>query len=113
MASYHLGPNGISTGCFLPSRHSLVFHTPLDDATCSLKQRMLACHASQHAVLRYFRSDIEPIRIAPPYDFTVAPHPGLLFYEHMGWGITGAEWREHARVASRALGLRGRGEWLP
>ncbi|MFL5615363.1 MAG: PIG-L deacetylase family protein [Gemmatimonadaceae bacterium] len=106
MTSYHRGPHGgISTGTFLPSDHRAAFHTPLSALTRRLKQEMLACHASQARVLTHFGCDAEPIRIAPHYDFTVAPHGGLLFYEQLGWPITGAEWRARAREATRTLGL--------
>jgi hypothetical protein len=66
---------------------------------------MLDCHASQRKVLRQFRCDMEPIRVAPRYDFEVPPHEGRLFYEHFDWWVHGAEWRARAREATRALGL--------
>jgi LmbE family N-acetylglucosaminyl deacetylase len=107
-SSYHLGAGGIVTGSFLPHPRRRVHATRLDAASAAMKSRMLARHVTQRATLQSFRSDIEPIRLAPAYDFSRAPHEGRLFYEHFPWGIMGAEWRAHAVAAWRALGLEAR-----
>jgi LmbE family N-acetylglucosaminyl deacetylase len=105
MASYHLGPNGIETGCFLPAPPRADYHTPLDAPTRRLKRRMLDCHASQQRVLGAFRCDAEPLRLTPRYDFAAPPHKGMLLYEHFGWCIRGVDWRRMAREASRVFGM--------
>lgn len=109
MTSYHAAADRMVTGRFLPSTQHVVRQTPLDATSTALKRRMLACHASQRATVQSFRCDIEPLRVAPAYDFERAPHDGRLFYEHFSWGVTGPEWRARARAARGALGLRRRG----
>jgi LmbE family N-acetylglucosaminyl deacetylase len=112
MTSYHIEQGGLVTGCFLPSAHRHAESTPLSAQEQSLKQQMLGCHASQQKVLRPFRIDIEPIRVAPVYDFVEPPHEGRLFYECFPWWTTGPEWRGRARAALRSLGIAQRGGLL-
>lgn len=64
-----------------------------------LKHEMLACFETQKEILGRFGVDCERFRRAPVYDFTEAPHPGLLLYERWGWGISGEAWRQRAREA--------------
>jgi LmbE family N-acetylglucosaminyl deacetylase len=99
-AFYHAGPDGIETGCFLPSAAcSAVIERVLSPAEKYLKQQLLNCFSSQRKTLQYFGTDIEQFRIAPEYDFTQPPHPGKLFYEHFSWGITGKDFCALARNA--------------
>lgn len=105
MTSYHLGPTGLTTGCFLRSTERPRQATKLGEADRALKKRMLDCHTSQLDVLSRFQCEGEPIRLAPVYDFGAPPHEGQLFYECFPWWATGVEWRSRARVALRALGL--------
>ena len=35
----------------------------------------------------------ERFRPTPGYDFSRPPHPGLLWYERLGWPLDGARWR--------------------
>ena len=42
---------------------------------------------------------VEAFRVAPEYDFTQPPHPGVLFYEQFKIGMTWREWRAHADAA--------------
>lgn len=109
MTSYHLGPAGIRTGRFLPygrcAASQAASETQLDDAARAVKERMFACYASQCGVLSQFGTGAEPLRLAPRYDFTVPPHPGMLYYDHYPWGVTSAEWRALARDAMRTLAL--------
>jgi hypothetical protein len=37
------------------------------------------------------------------YDFSRPPHRGSLYYEQLGWRMTGERWRELARAADREL----------
>jgi LmbE family N-acetylglucosaminyl deacetylase len=71
------------------------------------KTAMIACFVSQAEMLRHFAVDVERFRAAPVYDFSLAPHPGKLFYENFPWGSDGALWRRRAAEAMRELGLEG------
>lgn len=104
MTSYHAGSDGIRTGAFLSGDPPATL-LELSPAESSRKAAMLACFASQAAVLAYF-GDLshELLRRAPACDFTRAPHPGRLFYEHFDWGIDGPRWRS---LAADALGILG------
>ncbi len=62
------------------------------------KARMLSCYATQQAVLREFPLEPERLRPAPSHDFSRPPHDGLLWYERLGWPISGQQWREQATL---------------
>ena len=72
------------------------------------KRRMIDCFATQRWLLEQFDLATERFRLAPEYDFRLPPHPGELHYETLGWGMTGAEWRQRAADALDRLGLRCR-----
>ena len=111
MTSYHAGPQGIAVGRFLPAEGCMPTLLPLSDEAREHKRRMLACFATQQAMLRYFpATEVEPLRVAPAYDFCVPPHPGTLFYEGFDWGMTGAHFRALAARSGAALGL-GSAPW--
>jgi hypothetical protein len=57
---------------------------------------MLSAYISQQVVLARFSIGLERLRPAPAYDFASAPHPGKLWYESLGWPMTGERWREIA-----------------
>lgn len=105
MTSYHLGPDGIRTGNFLPHQPVPCGEFVLDAAGRARKRSMFDCFTSQREMLSYFRCDSERFRVAPLYEFGLPPHDGRLFYEHYDWGMSGSEWRARAREALRALGL--------
>jgi N-acetylglucosamine malate deacetylase 2 len=69
------------------------------------KARMLGAFESQRAVLASFPPDEERFRRAPPADFGAAPHPGALWYERLGFSLTGARFRELAHRARSELRL--------
>ncbi len=99
MASYHAGEGGsLRTGRFLPGGNAPeeVLLTPAEQEA---KRVMMACFASQRAVLACFGTSCEAFRAAPDYDFSRPPHAGVLNYERHDWGMTGARWRELACVA--------------
>ncbi len=108
-SSYHMGPDGIRPCSFLPSNAQAGNEPPvvvhLNSEQRELKQRMLTCFRTQAETLTYFPIEIECFRVAPVYDFTQPPHPGMLFYEKFPWGITGAQFRELARSACQIMGL--------
>lgn len=112
MTSYHRGPSGIRTGAFLPSDHARCSArwVTLTAEQRARKERMLACFTTEQEMLSQFPVDVEGLRLAPAYDFTDPPHAGTLFYELFPWGMSGEEFRAHAREALRTLGLEG-GAW--
>ncbi len=105
-AGYHADPAGtLLTGCFLPDpaersqgRANAVVVT-LTAGERARKRAMFDCFATQAAMLGAFGTLRESFRPAPAYDFTAPPLPGRLNYEHWGWSMTGARWRELAREA--------------
>ncbi len=98
MASYHNRDGAMVAGRFLPPADSIVA-CRLSDEKQQRKRNMLACFATQRAMLCQFPVETEFFRPAPNYDFTVPPHNGKLFYEQFDWGMTGARWRDLARQA--------------
>jgi LmbE family N-acetylglucosaminyl deacetylase len=105
-ASYHAGGGdggALEIGRFLPDREE-VETVALSDRARARKSEMLRCFGSQFQLLRNWPLDVERFREAPVYDFTRAPHPGLLFYENFDWGVTGERWRLLAEEALRTLG---------
>ncbi|WP_162913003.1 PIG-L deacetylase family protein [Rhodospirillaceae bacterium SYSU D60014] len=103
MASYHMRDGTIAALEFLPNGDHDIVLLPLTDAQQCLKRRMIACFASQAAMLTRFPPDREPFRPAPTYDFRRPPHAGRLFYELFDWGMTGARWRALAGTALASL----------
>jgi N-acetylglucosamine malate deacetylase 2 len=91
------------TGDFLPHAHAAAVTHALSPMERRLKQEMFARFVTQQKVLSQFPLEIERYRAAPAYDFSRAPHPGRLHYEHFFWGVTGAQWRALARQAQLAL----------
>jgi LmbE family N-acetylglucosaminyl deacetylase len=104
IASYHAAFGELRAGHFLQNASAPSLTLRLDRTKRALKARMLA----EYAVPSESR-ELERFRAAPEYDFTQAPHSGLLHYERLGWGLSGARWRALAaeamarmRVASSA-----------
>lgn len=105
MTSYHIGPDGMRTGGFLPHQDVRPRDFLLDAASRERKRAMFDCFTSQREMLSHFRDDRERFRVSPLYEFSLPPHEGRLFYEHFDWGMSGSEWRARAREALYALGL--------
>jgi LmbE family N-acetylglucosaminyl deacetylase len=105
MTAYHADGPRLATGTFLPAERP-VTTIELGCADRSRKRQMIDCFTSQRDLLAGFGTEREFFREAPDYDFLQAPHPGELYYERLGWGITSEIWRRHARAALEALGLR-------
>lgn len=105
MTGYHAEGTAFATGIFLPVGPP-VRTLRLGPAARLRKRRMIDCFVSQRDLLAGFGTKVERFREAPDYNFAEPPHPGELHYERLGWNITGALWRHHARAALEALGLR-------
>ncbi len=104
-----VGTVAIETGRFLAPAAPVVppeIAIALDAQASQLKRRMLDCFASQRHVLAMIAPDLsaERFRPAPPYDFRVPPHAGVLLYEAQEWvRCNGAQWRALADEASQKL----------
>jgi LmbE family N-acetylglucosaminyl deacetylase len=101
MTSYHLRDGQCVTGEFLPrdwgqSSGAEELTIQLSPGDRARKEQMLAAYVSQQTILSRFSIGPERLRAAPAYDFTSAPHPGKLWYESLGWPMTGERWREIA-----------------
>ena len=101
MTSYHLRDGKCVTGEFLPrdwgqgsAEEELAIQLSPEEQV--RKEQMLSAYISQQVVLARFSIGLERLRPAPAYDFTSAPHPGKLWYESLGWPMTGERWREIA-----------------
>lgn len=105
MTSYHAGAGGLVTGAFLGGGGGAVFTFSLSARDRRRKQQMLASFRSQRRMLALFDVAVERFRVAPRYDFTRPPHPGPLFYEQLGFSMTGQRFRKLAAEALRRLEL--------
>jgi N-acetylglucosamine malate deacetylase 2 len=99
MTSYHARDGRCVTGEFLDPDPRSELRFELLSADRERKRRMMSAYASQRLVLENFPIDRERLRLAPEYNFGEPPHPGKLWYECMGWPMTGARWRELATSA--------------
>src|SRR5204863_9931447 len=91
------------SGRFLPRADHGVAVCMLSAAERAIKRAMLNEYRSQRAVIAQFDGRIERYRDAPTYDFLRPPHAGPLYYEQLGWPLSGEEWRAAARLAAQAL----------
>jgi len=78
----------------------------LSPAEAALKQRMLACHATQRRTLEGFSTAAEAFRPAPDYDFAELPNGGRLLYEAHDWNMSAARWRVSVSKARARLDER-------
>jgi LmbE family N-acetylglucosaminyl deacetylase len=108
MTSYHARDGRCFMGEFLRepaaqpgSSDELIIQ--LSSEEYARKKCMMDCYESQTSVLRNFPLGPERLRVAREYDFARPPHQGMLWYEAMGWPITGERWRQ---LAARALAAR-------
>jgi LmbE family N-acetylglucosaminyl deacetylase len=108
MTSYHAPTGQLVTGRFLNDRQgdtcrrdTVTVVLSVDERRC--KELMMQCFETQKDVLAPFGIESESFRRAPLYDFSRAPHDGALYYEQLGWRLTGARWRALAMDAARHL----------
>lgn len=105
-ASYHARGETLETMKFIPQDGCPETVDALTAAEQERKRAMFDCHRSQAHVLAAFDIDEERFRRAPQYDFSAAPHAGMLHYERLNWGISGEIWREQADQALELLRQR-------
>ncbi len=99
MTSYHARDGECVAGEFLHSDPTSELVFELSEHQRDTRKRMLDAYTSQRLLLGSFETDRERFRKAPQYDFSMAPHDGKLWYECMGWPMTGEHWRKLARGA--------------
>ena len=99
MTSYHALNGQLVTGGFLEDAGSVPAVIALSQSEADRKRQMMSAFRSQSRVLQSFPVGTEMLRHAPTYDFTLPPHAGKLWYECMGWDMTGERWRTLARSA--------------
>lgn len=103
MTSYHARRGRCVTGEFLPAQPSPEIEFHFSEGDRERKRKMMDEYKSQRLVLENFPISSERLRIAPAYDFSQPAHEGTLWYECMGWEMTGARWRElAAKVLSQS-----------
>lgn len=91
MTSYHARDGRCVSGEFLEAVADEI-SLQLTPADRDRKRKMFDAYASQHLVLSAFDTRQEQWRKAPEYDFSQPPHMGRLWYECMGWPMTGKNW---------------------
>jgi N-acetylglucosamine malate deacetylase 2 len=105
MTSYHARDGRCVTGEFLPAAEEVrEIRFELSSGDRRRKREMLSRYLSQKLVLENFPVSEERMRKAPGCDFSSTPHPGKLWYESMGWPLSGSAWREFARAALEKTG---------
>jgi LmbE family N-acetylglucosaminyl deacetylase len=105
MPLYHLGLSGWTVQRFVAAAGPEETEIHLTDEQRRRKQAMLDAHVTQGQVLSMVAADVERLRPAPSYDFTMLPNEGRLLYDMYGWGMTGARWQSLAAAALEELGL--------
>lgn len=100
MTSYHARSCQCITGEFLNGDALRDVCIEFSPAERERKRMMFAAYASQKLVLSSFGTDPERLREAPQYNFSRPPHDGKLWYECMGWQMTGEQWRA---IASQSM----------
>src|SRR5215469_210593 len=93
MTSYHACNRRLVTGQFLGSNPAEEWRLELSAEDKTRKRKMFEEYPSQQAVLKSFGMDCEQFRVAPAYDFHQPPHEGKLWYECLGWPMSGERWR--------------------
>lgn len=103
MTSYHARDGQLITGTFLGPGTEGHLVLELRPSELLRKRLMIDSFRSQRRVLQSFTVGTELLRIAPRYDFEQPPHAGKLWYECLGWQMTGNQWRSLAAEAITKL----------
>jgi LmbE family N-acetylglucosaminyl deacetylase len=90
---------------FLPAARSRETVIDLTAEERTRKQRMLAAHESQAAVLSRVDLERELLRPAPTYDFSALPNGGRVLWPQVGAGLSAPRWKDYVARALRDLGL--------
>lgn len=106
-SSYHNNNGVMSAYAFLNEEEDQVRTAVLTDEEAYLKTKMLEHFTTQSGVIKNFPIGQEKYRKARSYKFLTPPHEGLMYYELMGWNITGEKWRTLAKETIENLGLTG------
>ena len=99
MTSYHARDGALVVGAFLDRSAQPSMVIELSSEELGRKRAMLNAYGSQWRVLQSFDVSSETLRIPPKYDFRLPPHDGKLWYECLGWRMTGRRWRSLAAGA--------------
>jgi len=105
MATYHGASGSLCANQFLTAGTTRTLTHMLSEAEQAHKRALLACHATQHALLSAFGVSEERFRPAQHYDFSRPPHSGPLYYERVGMPLRGRTFCKLAAQAGRALGI--------
>jgi LmbE family N-acetylglucosaminyl deacetylase len=89
MPLYHRAGGAIGIQSFIHSIGEIEIQPSIEEH--ELKRQMFSAHASQAHVLGGFPNRTERFRPMLNYDFTRAPHPGVLNYEAWQWPMKGYE----------------------
>lgn len=100
MALYHSDQGQLVSGRFLSEEDELIVN--IGPYERSLKQKMFDCFRTQRDLMSQFPITRERFRNAPAYDFSQPPHHGPLYYEILGWPMSGEIWRHLATQARSA-----------
>jgi N-acetylglucosamine malate deacetylase 2 len=105
MTSYHARGGALVTGRFLDGAPAGQLARPLPSREREVKLAMLQCFESQRAALAPFLVSLaeERFRQAPTVDFGAPPQAEPLWYERLGFPMSGARWRSLARRAVQEL----------
>ncbi len=105
--SYHLRNGAGVAGEFWADAAHPEHEIELDADELARKARAAECFVSQRQTIAGFPLQRERFRTAPAYDFRKPAPPGAAWYDHRGWRIDSAHWRERAAAALEELQLEG------
>lgn len=85
MAEYHFAHGKEHTGRFIAENgHETQIELTVEEQ--AMKRHALAIYASEKGNLKYFaRMKTECLRPLPPYDYSMPPHKGTLWYQRYQW----------------------------
>ncbi len=89
MPLYHRASGEVRRQSFISADGQQVMELSREEL--ARKRDMYATYSSQASVLADFNAALERFRPMWNYDFSCAPHPGVLNYEAWQWPITGSD----------------------